>query len=222
MGFTPLAYSQISVIDVAALARLANQIQTLQSQLTTARSQLAQAESALSAMTGPRGMQFLLAGTIRNYLPPDWAGFASALANANGAYGGLGASLQAALQANAILSPAQLAALGPAQSAQLTMSRQNAALLQVTAQQALNRTSGQFTALEQLITAIGVATDQKGILELAARIAAEQGMAANEQTKMQVLRAALEGAAWTDQQQRRELAILGHGQFATRFQPTFP
>ena len=220
--FAPLANAQVSVVDFAALARLATQVQTLEAQLATARSQLSQAQSALNTMTGSRGMQLLLGATVRNYLPADWSGFASALANTNGAYGALGASLQAALRANAILSPAALAALGPLHSAQLTVGRQNAALLQVSAQQALSRTSSQFTALQQLISAIGGATDQKAILELATRIAAEQGMAANEQTKMQVLHAALDGAAWTDQQRTRELAILGHGQFATRFQPTLP
>ena len=47
--------------------------------------------------------------------------------------------------------------------------------------------SDRFTSLQQLISAIGGATDQKASLDLNARIAAEQGMLQNEQTKLQVL-----------------------------------
>lgn len=222
LGPSAPANAQIAVIDTASIMHLVTQLQTLESQLATARSQLTQAESALNTMTGSRGMQLLLGSTVRNYLPADWAGFASALANANTAYGALGTSLQATLQANAVLSPQALAALGSAQSAQLGASRQNVALLQVSSQQALSRTSGQFTSLQQLISAIATATDQKSILELAARIAAEQAMIQNEQTKTQILRQAIEGEAWADQQRTRELAIAAQGQFATRFQPTLP
>jgi len=210
------------VVDFASLAQLFTQVRTLESQLATARNQLTQAESALNTMTGSRGMQLLLGSTVRNYLPADWAGFASALANTNIAYGSLGSSLQSMVQANAVLSPQALASLGGAQSAQLATSRQNVALLQVSSQQALSRTSGQFTSLQQLISAIATATDQKSILELTARIAAEQAMIQNEQTKTQVLRQAIEGQAWADQQRSRELAIAAQGDFSTRFQPTLP
>jgi type IV secretion system protein VirB5 len=222
VGYAPQSRAQIPVVDFASLVQLVTQVQTLESQLDTARNQLAQAESALGTMTGSRGMQLLLGSTVRNYLPPDWAGFASATSNSNASYAALGAALQSALQANSVLTPQMLAAFSPQDAAGIASARQNAALLQVSSQQSLSRTSGQFDSLQQLITAIGSTTDQKSILELVARIAAEQAMVQNEQTKIQVLRQALDGQEWVRQQQTLEQAVAAQGSFATRFQPTPP
>ena len=62
----PQAKAAMAVVDVDAIAQLATQIDTL-------REQLVQAQAAYQAITGGRGMESLLAGTPRNYLPPDWA-----------------------------------------------------------------------------------------------------------------------------------------------------
>ena len=63
------AQAQFAVIDVASLTQLIQEYETLQQELATARSQLAQAQAQYSAITGNRGMQNLLSGTQRNYLP---------------------------------------------------------------------------------------------------------------------------------------------------------
>ena len=57
-------------------------------------------------------------------------------------------------------------------------------MLQVTSRQALQVSSERFASLQQLIDAIPTATDPKAILDLQARIAAEQAMLQNEQTKL--------------------------------------
>ena len=56
-----------------------------------------------------------------------------------------------------------------------------------TSRQALEVTSERFASLQQLIDAIPGATDPKAVLDLQARIAAEQAMLQNEQTKLMVL-----------------------------------
>ena len=71
-GSVPAAHAQFAVIDVASVTQLISEVQTLEQQLATARSQLAQAQQEYQAMTGGRGMQQLLSGTVRNYLPGDW------------------------------------------------------------------------------------------------------------------------------------------------------
>src|ERR1700741_2686181 len=106
----PAAHAQFAVIDIPAGNQLLSQVQQLQQQLATARSQLTQAQAEFQAMTGSRGMQSLLSGTVRNYLPPDWATLQGALQGA-GAYAGLSADLTRAINANAVLTPPQLAAL---------------------------------------------------------------------------------------------------------------
>ena len=67
--------------------------------------------------------------------------------------------------------------------------------------------------IQSLIAAISTAKDQKGILDLQARIGAELGMLQNEQTKLQVLAQASEAMAAVNAQQEREQAIVGQGQF---------
>jgi type IV secretion system VirB5/TraC/TraE/TrbJ family protein len=89
----PAAHAQWAVIDAPALAQLIQQVETTEQQLATARAQLLQAQQALQTTTGVRGMEQLLSGTIRNYLPPDWQQVTAALQGSNG-YGSLSADVQ--------------------------------------------------------------------------------------------------------------------------------
>ncbi len=164
-------------------------------------------------------MQQLLAGTQRNYLPASWPALQAVLAGGHG-YPALSTDLQAQQRATAVLTPQRLATLSPAAATQLQNERQSVALLQSLSHAALANSSTRFAALQQLIDAIGRAGDQKAILELQARIAAEQGMLQNEHTKLQVLYQSAQAQQWADAQRARELTVSGHGQFAGRFQPT--
>jgi type IV secretion system protein VirB5 len=214
----PVAHAQFAVIDVASLTQLISEVQTLEQQLSTARNQLTQAQQEYQSITGSRGMGQLLAGTRRNYLPQDWTTLTAELHSA-GSYPTFASEVQAALRADAVLGPQQLATLSPAGSAQLQAERQPVALAQSISHEALANSSGRFAGLQQLISAIGTATDQKAILELQARIAAEGAMLQNEHTKLVVLFQALEAQQWANEERSRELSVAGQGQFATRFQP---
>jgi type IV secretion system protein VirB5 len=102
------------------------------------------------------------------------------------------------------------------------LGRQSIALLQALTQDALSNTSERFSAVQQLINAIPTARDPKGILDLQARIGAEQGMLQNEQNKLQVLFETALSQEWELQQRQREQILAGHGRFATRFEPVAP
>ncbi len=65
--------------------------------------------------------------------------------------------------------------------------------------------------MQQLITTIGTASDPKAILDLQARISAEQGMLQAEQTKLQVLYQTVLAQAAAEQQRSREQAITDAG-----------
>jgi type IV secretion system protein VirB5 len=218
---TPVARAQFAVIDVASLTQLVSQLRTLEQQVATARNQLNQARVEFEAMTGGRSMERLLGGTARNYLPASWESLESTLQGTASAYPGLARDLGRALAGVSVLSPAQLAALSPQAAEQLKAQRQSAALLQALTHQALANSSSRFAAIQQLIDAIGRAGDQKAILDLQARIAAELGMLQNEQTKLQVLHQATEAQRWAESQRLDELMMAGHGRFDTRFQPQF-
>jgi type IV secretion system protein VirB5 len=212
------AHAQFAVIDVASIAQLTQQVQTLAQQLQTAQAQLAQAQSQYQAMTGNRGMQTLLSGTVRNYLPTQWSQL-TGVVQGSGAFGALAADVQGNVAANSVLTAQQLMALSTEERAQIASSRNMAALLQGLSQIELANVSGRFTSIQQLIDAIPSAVDQKAVLDLQARINAEQGMLQNEQTKLQVLYQSLQAQQWAHAQQQRELVIAGYGQFSTRFEP---
>jgi type IV secretion system protein VirB5 len=220
IAIAPAARAQWAVIDVPAIMQLVQEVQTMQQQLATARNQLQSAQQALQAMTGGRGMERLLGGTTRNYLPSNWAQVVSVVqGQRTSGYTGLSADVQSAVAANAVLSPGRLAALSPAGQQQIQASRQSSALQQALAHQALANSSNRFAAIQSLIAAIPTAGDQKAILDLQARISAELGMLQNEQTKLQVLYQATQAQESVIRQQAREYVIEGHGRFETRFQP---
>jgi type IV secretion system protein VirB5 len=200
-GVTPAAHAQWAVIDVGAIVQLVQQVATLKQQLDTAQQELTQAQQQFQSMTGGRGMEQLLSGTVRNYLPANWAQVATSLAG----------PIQATINANAVLTAQQWAALSPAEQQQLTAARGNAALLQVAAQQAYATTSSRFASVQQLIGAIPAATDQKAILDLQARIQAEQGMLQNDQTKLQVLFQLVQAQELARRQRTHEQAIADVG-----------
>jgi type IV secretion system protein VirB5 len=221
IAIAPAARAQWAVIDVPAIAQLVQEVQTMQQQLATAREQLQSAQQALQVMTGDRGMERLLGGTTRNYLPSNWRQVTSALqGRATGGFAGLSADVQSAIAANAVLSPRRLATLSSADQQQIQAARQWSAMQQALAHEALANASGRFAAIQVLIAAISTAGDQKAILDLQARICAELGMLQNEQTKLQVLFQATQAQESSVRQQARERVIEDHGRFETRFQPT--
>jgi type IV secretion system protein VirB5 len=214
----PAAHAQFAVIDVASVTQLISEVQALEQQLDTARAHLAQAQAQYQSTTGDRGMEQLLSGTVRNYLPPDWAGVQGAF-QGGGGYTALSSDLSTALSTNAILSTQQLAGLSPGANQQLQSGRRSVALMQVIAHQGLANVSNRFASLQQLIDSIARAGDQKAVLDLQARIGAEAGMLQNEQTKLQVLYQSAQAEERANEQRSRERVAGGHGQFSARFQP---
>jgi type IV secretion system protein VirB5 len=216
---SPAAHAQIAVIDVAALTQLLSEVQSLEQQVATARSQLTQAQAEFQSITGNRGMQLLLAGTVRNYLPPNWTTVQGAAQGTLSTFPALTGDVARANGALVLLSTAQLAAMSPAAAQSVQAGRQSAALLQALTHEALANSSARFAGLQQLINTIGAAPDQKAILELQTRISAEQGMLQNEHNKLQDLYQAVLADQLANTERVRELSVVGQGQFASRFQP---
>jgi type IV secretion system protein VirB5 len=205
------AQAAMAVIDVRAITQLRTQIRALEQQLQTARNHLTQAQQEYQSIIGARGMESLLNGTVRNYLPEDWAQLADVLREASSAHGALAGHVRGAIDANAVLTPAQLAALSADERAHIDAARRSAALLQVLSREALATTSSRFAAIQQLINAIPAATDQKAILDLQARIGAEQAMLQNEATKLDVLQQVARAEDLARRQRIREQAIADVG-----------
>jgi type IV secretion system protein VirB5 len=212
------SHAQWAVVDAPAIVQLVQQVHTLELAVATARNQLGQAEHALETMTGNRGMQTLLAGVSRNYLPVSWPQL-SGVVLGTGGFPALSSAISNAMTVNAVLTPSQWSSLSVSNQQLLMAGRRNSALQQALAQEALANVSGRFASLQGLIDAIGSARDQKGILDLQARISAELGMLQNEQTKLQVLQQSAQARDAVTQQQERERMVAEHGRFESRFAP---
>jgi type IV secretion system protein VirB5 len=213
-GIRP-AHAQFAVIDVASVTQLVNQLRQLEQQVETARNQLLQAQSEYAAITGNRGMQNLLSGTLRNYLPTDWTQLSQVMSGSSASFPALASSVTSLINSNAILSASQVASLSPSEQAQLAAARQNPALLAAMSQTALANSSSRFAELQTLISAIGTASDQKASLDLTARITAEQGMLQNEATKIQILYQVAQSQEWARMQRVREQALADQGSMRT-------
>ncbi len=214
------ASAQWAVVDAPAIIQLIQEVKEMEQEVQTAESQLNQAKQALATMTGDRGMELLLSGISRNYLPSSWSQLAGAMTGNGLGNTALTASIRAAIGTNSVLTPQQLAVLSPANQQQVAAVRQANALQQSLAQAALTNSSARFASIQSLISAISTASDQKGILDLQARISAELGMLQNEQTKLQVLHQTTDAQSAVLAQQEKERIIAAQGNFDTRFQPT--
>lgn len=187
LGLVPRAHAQWAVVDVGAITQLIEQARTMQEQLSTARHQLAQAEASYRSMTGRRGMDRLLTGVPRNYLPREWRDFAEVLSQTSVSYGAISREMQRIITANSVLTTRQLEALSNTDRELLASARRSKAMVQVLTREALGRTSERFGSIQQLIDAIGRAEDPKAVMDLQARIQAESTMLVNENTKLEVL-----------------------------------
>jgi type IV secretion system protein VirB5 len=214
----PAAQAQWAVIDAPAIIQLIQEVQTMAQQLATAKQQLSQAQQALQTMTGDRGMEQLQSGTVRNYLPSNWTQVTATLQGA-GAFSALSGDVQNLMSANAVLSSQRLATLSPAGQQIVLGNRQWGAMQQALTREAFSNASSRFASLQSLIASISSAADQKGILDLQARIIAELGMLQNEQIKMQMLTESTQAQQAALRQQANEQVIDGQGRFETRFQP---
>jgi type IV secretion system protein VirB5 len=214
MGLTPAAHAQWAVIDVAAINQLVQEVTTLQQALTTAQQELAQAQSEYAAITGNRGMSQLLSGTNWNYLPTDWSQLQAVLSGGGGAYGSLGSSVQSLVASNAVLTPQQVASLSATEQSALSASRTSTALLQALTRDALSTTSARFASLQELVNAIPTATDEKGVLDLQARIQAQETLLQNDEMKLGVLYQVAASQQQADEERAREQAIADIGSFS--------
>jgi len=219
LGSAPAAHAQWAVIDVGAIAQLIQQLATMRDELTTAQNELAQAKQEYSALTGSRGMQSLLPGVRRNYLPSSAGDLQALLGGGPGGYPAVALLMNSAISANAILTDPQLSALLPADAQAVRAQRRSIALLQALAGSALPMESGRFDSLQTLISAIGDTADPKASMDLQDRIAAEQTMLQNELAKLSVLFQAAQAQHWADRLRNREMAVAGHGDFGARFAP---
>src|ERR1700733_66348 len=110
-GIVRPANAQWVVIDPTSLTQELIQVQQIAQEITLAQKTLTQVEQAYNSTTGNRGMQNLLSGVNRNYLPTNWTQLTGAMGGGGGVYGALGTDITSTVTRNAILTPSQTAQL---------------------------------------------------------------------------------------------------------------
>jgi type IV secretion system protein VirB5 len=193
----PAAQAQIPVTDVASitqramesaqqLTQLLNQLEQMKAQLQTMRSQLDQAKDTYSSMTGSRGMGQLLGNENYERIPTNWQQTMD-MTNGTGQDGNISSLANKILKTMGGIDPSVFSSVDQAYGQLAGDQAKQAASYQAVQGTEYDDVAKRFGDLKQLIGKIDQAPDQKAILDLNARIGAQQVMLQNEQLKMLAL-----------------------------------
>lgn len=182
------ANAQIPVTDGASIAQqVTHQIETIakwKMQYDQMVEQIDGMEREYKALTGSRGLGTVLNDPrYREYLPTEWQGVYDSVRN--GGYSGLSGRASSIYNENQVFDGCahiQINAQRLACEARAVKGAQDKAF----ALDAYDAARDRLNQIDQLMGRINTTQDPKDIAELQGRIAAEQAMIANEQTKLQM------------------------------------
>ncbi|ENU4131604.1 P-type DNA transfer protein VirB5 [Pseudomonas aeruginosa] len=182
------AKAQIPVTDGASIAQqIANQVETIakwKMQYDQMTSQINQMKQQYESLTGSRGLGNILNNpALREYLPSDWQGVYDSVKS--GGYAGLSGRAQSIYEDTKAFDACahfKIADQRTACEAQAIKGAQDKAF----ALDAYDKAKSRLNQIDQLMAKINDTPDPKAIAELQGRIAAEQAMIQNEQTKLQM------------------------------------
>jgi type IV secretion system protein VirB5 len=198
------ADAQIIVHDPTSYAKILQEAQTALNQLKQLEQQVAQGRQLLTSLNQISNVNALATSlsqpALRAFLP-DANAFVTAATTAQGdlaALGAIGAKAQQIRQANILFT----ARSGDAAGADLMAAGNRAALNLATAESVGEAGASRLTGLQQLQSALDTAPNARAVLDLQARLLAEQAMIANDQMRLQGL--AMTQAAQDQLQTQRE------------------
>jgi type IV secretion system protein VirB5 len=171
--------------------------------------QLQQMQATFNSLNGVRGMANLVNNpSARKYLPPDWQQTMSLMNNNGGQYAGISGSISAIQAAAKIIDFADtgLDANSPAGKA-FQASQNQAALNRALGEEGYRQASLRFDSIQQLLDKVNNAPDQKDMLDLQARIQAEQVMLQNENIKLALMTQLQQAQRDIQEQQGREISM---------------
>lgn len=201
------------------------QFNTMVEQLRELQQTYQMVMSTYNAVTGSRGLGALqtLTNASRNYLPASTGDLLDTIDGASQTYNQMSGMVQNFTDQNAILNGNAINSLNMTgqQLALFSQRRKNAAAIQATAQQSMNAAGQRYAYIQQMIDNINNTNDPKAIAELQARIAGEQVMLQNDQSKMSQMYAYLQNQERINQQQMRELAVQQVGHTSALVQPNY-
>ncbi|AQW70230.1 P-type DNA transfer protein VirB5 [Pseudomonas parafulva] len=194
---TQVTDSPMTVAEFAAnTTRWAQQVQQMTFQIDQMKQQY-------GALTGSRGLGRVFDDPqLREYLPQDWQAVYDAVKR--GGYSGLNSRAGSIYSDNKVFDACESLVQDQQRDAcraQAVKPSQDKAF----ALEAYDQAEARLRQIDQLMGQINQTQDPKGIAELQGRIAAEQAMIQNEQTKLQMFQMVAEAEGKIQEQRQREL-----------------
>lgn len=197
----------IPVIDAASIAdRQTQHVETIlkwKTQYDQMVSQINQLKEQYDSMTGSRGLgQIMNNEDFKNYLPSDWQDIYDAVRD--GGYEGLTGTAKEIYEENQVFDACAMLTIDEqrlACEARAVKPAQDKGF----ALDAYEKAKSRLDQIDQLMTQIDSTTDPKEIAELQARIASEQAMISNEQTKLKLYQMVAEAEARVQAQRQKEI-----------------
>ncbi len=173
----------IPVIDVANLVQTVQQVVNDITKITNQVQQIGQLQNQLNSINGIRNLGNVFnSPMLRNYVPAEAYTYINAI-NTSG-YTGLNATAKALRDAGMVYNCMDLAgAARTSCQAALAQPYQHKGLLQ----DAMKSAAGRLAQIDSLMEQINATTDQKSVLEIQARIGAENALLAHELSQLQML-----------------------------------
>lgn len=217
LGFgAPAARAQQVVYDPTAVAKLIAQGQTALHQLEQLKAQVAQGKQLYDGFNTASGVNSIAAElatpALRAFLP-DAQAYVAAAKGDLAALGSLGTAATAIRSANRLYTPPA----GDVAGRELETSGNRAARDLAMGQQVASVSATRMSGLQELQSAIGAAGDARAVMDLQARLQAEQAMIANDQVRLQGLAMAQAAEDRMQLQRDRERAAKSHAEAQAAF-----
>ena len=196
-----VATAQVIVYDPTSYAKILQQAQTALSQLQQLKQQVSQGQQLLTSLNQISNVNTLAtslsAPSLRSFLPDPNAYVTASSGNLT-SLGPLGSAAAAIRQANQLFTPPA----GDPAGADLAAAGNRAALNLATGESVGAAGASRLAGLQQLQAALDTAPNARAVLDLQARLQAEQAMIANDQMRLQGL--AMTQAAQAQLQTQRD------------------
>lgn len=189
---------------VEQVEKQVQQIEQMRMQVQQAKAQVEQAKAQYDSLTGSRSLGEVLNNpAYRDYLPQDWQRVYDNVRT--GGYSGLTGTARTIQTQNQVYDTCASLAKDPEAHAACQARSAMPAQQKAFAQEAFEKAHRRLDQIEALMKQINSTSDPKAIAELQARIAIEQAAIANEQTKLQMYRLAIEAERDLQLQREREI-----------------
>lgn len=215
------AHAQMMVYDPSVVAKLIEEAQTGISQLQQLQQQVSQGErlfTSLSQLSNVNAIARELSAPGLRAVLPDADSFIAAARGDLSTLGQIGQQALAIRQANRLYTPNLSDLFGT----ELEAAGARAARDLATGQTVGNAGAARLQGLQQLQAALDTAANPRAVLDLQARIGAEQAMIANDQMRLQGLAMSQDAEARIQQQRLAERAAAARDARLAAYRAAFP